>query len=309
MFNSIRIVKAFSSEDKELKLYDALLKENENQSLNSSLWWSTSMGVVGFMTYASLIFIVYVGMILVSNGEATPGDLSSFVLFALSVANSMKDISSSIMTIRGSLPIVKKVFDNLEEPPKIPYKGGKIPDDFKGVIKFEKVEFKYASSPRILKGVSLSIQPKDVIAFVGSSGGGKSTIISLLQRFYDVTGGQITVDGINIKEIDLKWFHEQIGYVPQDSILFSGTIEENICYGVENYSQTKLNRIIKMANADFIFNRNLFPDGLATTVGERGLKLSGGQKQRLAIARALMKEPKILIFDEATSSLDTESEA
>lgn len=146
------------------------------------------------------------------------------------------------------------------------------------------------------------------MAFAGRSGEGKSTIIALIQRLYDPTSGQILIDDVNLKDLNLKSFHSQIGYVPQDSILFSGTIEENLVYGVQNYTFEKLEKAIRLANADFIFNRNTFPNGLNTFVGERGANLSGGQKQRISIARALLKEPKILIFDEATSSLDAESE-
>jgi len=161
---------------------------------------------------------------------------------------------------------------------------------------------------KILNNISLSIKPGDSVAFVGMSGGGKSTIISILLRFYDVNDGHVKLDGVDLREIDLKWLHNQIGYVAQDPVLFSGTIEENIAYGLTGYSQDNLMKVIKMANADFVFNTNLFPDGLKSEVGEKGGRLSGGQKQRIAIARALMREPKILIFDEATSNLDANAE-
>jgi len=144
---------------------------------------------------------------------------------------------------------------------------------------------------------------------VGSSGSGKSSIISLIERFYDVSKGQILVDGENIKDLDLRWYHDHIGYVSQEPSLFSGTIEENITYGLENYTQADVEKALKLANAfDFVMNLAMFPQGLKTMVGDRGIKLSGGQKQRIAIARALIKNPKILIFDEATSALDADSE-
>ena len=193
---------------------------------------------------------------------------------------------------------------------KILYKGGKTIPNFQGTIEFRNVSFNYPASPEvsILHHISLVIRPGDSVAFVGMSGGGKSTIVSVLLRFYDVIRGEIRFDNVRIEDIDLQWLHGQIGYVSQEPSLFSGTIQENITYGVDTYAEGDLTRAIKMANAEFVFNTSLFPNALKSKVGERGDWLSGGQKQRIAIARALIRRPKILIFDEATSSLDANSE-
>ena len=163
----------------------------------------------------------------------------------------------------------------------------------------------------ILKGVSFSVPRNKVVALVGTSGCGKSSIISMIERFYEPTGGEILFDGIDIKTINPRWYHKQIAIVSQEPVLFSGSIIENITYGLEgeHYTDETLDDACRMANAyDFIHDKELFPEGYSTVVGERGVKLSGGQKQRIAIARALIRKPKVLLLDEATSALDAESE-
>jgi len=310
VFQNIKIVKAFSTEEYEIEKYKPLLKENLESSRISNIGWAGNMAFTGFYTHLSLAAIVYMGMYLVYQGEVSPGTLGSFLLFSMAVSNSFSAVSFNYVRLKESLPQCEKLFGLLDEKPKLPYKGGRILPDFQGRIEFSNVSFNYPLTPgiKILNNISLTIKPGDSVAFVGMSGGGKSTIISLLLRFYDVNDGHVKLDGVDLKEIDLKWLHNQIGYVAQDPILFSGTIEENIAYGLTGYSQDTLMRVVKMANAEFIFNTNLFPTGLKSEVGEKGGRLSGGQKQRIAIARALMREPKILIFDEATSNLDANAE-
>jgi len=310
VFQNIRIVKAFSTEEYEIAKYKPLLEENIESNRIANIGWAGNMAFSGFYQHLSLAAIVITGMHLVHKGEVSPGTLGSFLLFSMAVSNSFSAVSSGYVRLKESLPQCEKLFGLLDEKSKVPYKGGKIIDNFQGRIEFSNVSFNYPLTPdiKILNNISLSIKPGDSVAFVGMSGGGKSTIISILLRFYDVNDGHVKLDGVDLREIDLKWLHNQIGYVAQDPVLFSGTIEENIAYGLTGYSQDNLMKVIKMANADFVFNTNLFPDGLKSEVGEKGGRLSGGQKQRIAIARALMREPKILIFDEATSNLDANAE-
>ena len=162
---------------------------------------------------------------------------------------------------------------------------------------------------KVLQNFNLKITAGERIAICGSSGGGKSTIVQLLERFYDLSQGELLIDNINIKEYNVNYLRQNIGFVAQEPVLFSGTIEQNIAYGVEHYTIEDLHNAAELANAmQFIQDQSLFPQGFGTLVGERGTKLSGGQKQRIAISRALMKKPKILIFDESTSALDAESE-
>lgn len=181
-------------------------------------------------------------------------------------------------------------------------------DDLKGKITFENIDFSYPSRTQspIFKKLSLSVQPGTVIAIVGSSGSGKSTIGSLLLRYYDPLNGQVSVDNTNVKDINLRWWREQIGVVSQEPTLFAGTIAENIAYGREDASMEDIIEAATKANCSSFINT--FPDKYNTMVGERGVSLSGGQKQRIAIARALLKNPKVLVLDEATSALDSESE-
>ena len=307
---NIKIVKACSTEDVELDLFGKLLEKNQVHSKKLSFASSTNLAITDFFTNFTLLCIVFIGMNLVSSGEVSFGTLSGFLLYSMAVTMAFRDVSFSYIQVKEAIPDCQNIFHLIDQDSKVLYKGGRTIPNFQGTIEFKNVSFSYPTAPevQILHHLSLTIHPGDSIAFVGMSGGGKSTIVSILLRFYDVIRGEIKLDNIKIEDIDLQWLHRQIGYVSQEPSLFSGTVEENITYGIENYTEEDLKRAIKMANAEFIFNPNLFPNGLKSKVGERGGWLSGGQKQRIAIARALIRQPKILIFDEATSSLDANSE-
>lgn len=202
----------------------------------------------------------------------------------------------------------------LEYAPKINSEGGVVPAneaELHGQVTLKDVKFAYPTKKEVevLKGVTIDIQRNKVVALVGPSGCGKSSIISMIERFYDPASGQVLYNGLDVKTLNPRWYHRQIAIVAQEPVLFSGTIKDNIVYGLDKWDQELLDEACRNSNAyEFIHDKTLFPEGYETLVGERGVKLSGGQKQRIAIARALIRKPKILLLDEATSALDAESE-
>ena len=214
-----------------------------------------------------------------------------------------------------SLYIAEKLFNVIDYVPKIKsdHQGTKI--KLQGEIKLNNISFDYPSKKEatVLKNFSLCINKHESVGIVGSSGSGKTTLINLIERLYEVNSSEnpsdcITYDGVDIRQLDLKDLHRQIGYVCQEPALFKGTILDNVVYGVDKYTDEDVKTALKRARAEFVYDKEIFPNGLDTDVGERGIQLSGGQKQRIAIARALIKNPSILILDEATSALDSESE-
>lgn len=329
---SMRTVQSFAAEGKETSRYN--LKIGNPDEI--PLWWPPrspkttyrvgffkSLTVSGFFTFvfgAGFGFLnvtLWYGFYLVIQGEMTLGDLTAFNSFIITIGFAMGQIAGSISKIYEGMGASGRVFYLLDRVPAIPKpppeKGMKWdtikPESIEGNIEFENVCFRYPSRPEqmVLNNVSLKMPANSTTALVGSSGAGKSTIVSLLQRFYDINDGRITIDGHNLESLDLKWLRSRIGYVQQEPQLFGLTVKENLLYGVEReVSQEELEAASRDAHAhEFIAS---WPDGYDTLVGERGVKLSGGQKQRVAIARALLTNCRILLLDEATSALDAESE-
>jgi len=311
-FQNIRIIKAFSTEEKEYNTYCSRLDSTYGLEFgclitNICLWMLSS--ALGF---TALLYMIYQGGSMVASGEITSGSLTNFLISGLKASAAFNSIDKIIKRFATSLGACERIFEVLDYEPRIKtnWEAGKIKDTLKGNVQVSNLSFSYPtkSEVKVLKQVDVNINAGETIALVGASGSGKTTFTSLIQRFYDASGGDLKIDGENISNYNLKWLHQQIGYVPQEPSLFSGSIEENITYGVSEYTKTELDHAINLANANFILDKKQFPLGLETKVGERGTKLSGGQKQRIAIARAVIKNPKILIFDEATSALDAESE-
>lgn len=305
----ISIVKAFANEWYEIQRYRNKITNIVDLAIKGGQYRGYFASFIIFCLFGSIVAVVWYGVRLSIAGEMSVGQLISFVLYSTFVGASFGGIAELYAQIQKAVGATERVFELLDESPeRIKTVASQKPNTIKGDVTFNNVIFSYPSRKEIqvLKGVDFSAKFGQKIAIVGPSGVGKSTVASLLLRFYDVDGGTIEIDGKNINSFDLEELRGSISIVPQDVILFGGTIKENIAYGKPNATDEEIALAAKQANAlNFI---NGFPDKMETVVGERGIKLSGGQRQRIAIARALLKNPKILILDEATSSLDSESE-
>lgn len=261
----------------------------------------------GLMLASINLVAVWYGGLLHIRGDASIGDIMAFQWYALLLLNPVWQIVNSFSELQRSLAAMERVFEVLELPRDKPDRVGAVdaPDGI-DEIRFDNVDFHYNEDTPVLKNINLTVAGGTTVAFVGRSGAGKTTATDLVARFYDPTRGRITINGIDLRDIKLASYRRMLGIVQQDVFLFDGTIRENICYGRPNASQAAIVDAAKRANAaEFITE---LKDGYDTLIGERGVRLSGGQAQRMSIARAILADPQILILDEATSSLDTESE-
>ncbi|HHB3462244.1 TPA: SAV1866 family putative multidrug efflux ABC transporter [Staphylococcus aureus] len=305
----ISVVKSFAIEDNEAKNFD---KKNTNfltRALKHTRWNAYSFAAINTVTDIGPIIVIGVGAYLAISGSITVGTLAAFVGYLELLFGPLRRLVASFTTLTQSFASMDRVFQLIDEDYDIKNGVGAQPIEIKqGRIDIDHVSFQYNDNEApILKDINLSIEKGETVAFVGMSGGGKSTLINLIPRFYDVTSGQILIDGHNIKDFLTGSLRNQIGLVQQDNILFSDTVKENILLGRPTATDEEVVEAAKMANAhDFVMN---LPQGYDTEVGERGVKLSGGQKQRLSIARIFLNNPPILILDEATSALDLESES
>jgi ABC-type multidrug transport system fused ATPase/permease subunit len=305
----ISIVKAFANEWYEIARYNGKIKEIVKIAIKGGKYRGYFASFIIFCLFGAIVAVVWFGVRLSISGEMSVGQLISFVLYSTFVGASFGGIAELYAQIQKAVGATERVFELLEEiPEKIKDTLSDSEAKIKGDVSFKNVAFYYPSRKEIqvLKEVSFNANFGQKIAIVGPSGAGKSTIASLLLRFYDINGGEISIDGKNIYDYDLETLRGNMSIVPQDVILFGGTIRENIAYGKPNATEDEIIKAAKQANA-YQFIKG-FPEKFETIVGERGIKLSGGQRQRIAIARALLKNPRILILDEATSSLDSESE-
>ena len=303
------IIKSFAIESNESKRFGVENKEFLNKATDHAKWNALSFGVVNTITDIGPLLVIGFGAMSVIQGNLTVGVLAAFVAYMERLYGPLRRLVSSSTMLTQSIASMDRVFQLFDEEYDIEDKPNAIPlPASNGHVRFNDVTFKYHDDDSyVLRDINLDIQAGETVAFVGMSGGGKSTLISLIPRFFDVTTGSIEIDDYKITDVTVKSLRDQIGMVMQDNVLFSDTIKENILLGLSNATDGEVIEAAKQANAhDFIMN---LPQGYDTQVGERGVKLSGGQKQRIAIARVFLKNPPILILDEATSALDLESES
>ena len=306
--SAVRIVKAFNNEDKEIKKFSEANERTLQENLKGVQVEATITPIVEIIIALGSAAFLWYGGHKVLRGAMTTGELITFIGYIGLLVSPINILSRSYNRIQKGVGAAERIFKLLNIEEKVVEKDNakKMPA-IKGEVVFDEVDFSYKNDEKVLKEINLKIKPGEMIAIVGHSGAGKSTLVNLIPRFYDVDSGEVRIDGINIKDVTLKSLRKQIGIVPQETFLFKGTIEENISYGVENKTRDEVIEAAKKANAHQFIQE--FAQGYDTEVGERGVSLSGGQKQRISIARALLTEHKILILDEATSSLDLKSES
>jgi subfamily B ATP-binding cassette protein MsbA len=305
--SAIRIVKSFAMEDYEIDRFRSQTRRNYSISMKAIRLQGMLTPLVELLALVGLGIFIWYGGNAVYHMEMTPGELWTFILVIGYISNPVKKLSGMSNKIQHGLAAADNIFKLLDEKTDIIEPEEPVClEEIQGALDFANVNFCYQEGEPILKEINLKVKPGEVIALVGPSGAGKTTLVNLIPRFYDPTEGRICVDGTDLRDVELKTYRLQMGIVPQETVLFTGTIQENIAYGRIDASFAEIEVAAKAANADD-FIREL-PDGYRTVVGERGITLSGGQRQRVAIARAILRDPKILILDEATSALDTASE-
>jgi ABC-type multidrug transport system fused ATPase/permease subunit len=304
----INTVKAFTNEQFETRRYTLSLTKTVQAALKSNLYRGGFVSFVIIGLFGGIILVLWRAASLVQSGQMTIGDLTQFALYTIFIGASVAGLGELYGKVQSTLGASERILEILDEPTEPTHQPGAQPVQLQGNIAYEHVAFQYPTRPdlTVLQDITFSIRAGEKIALVGPSGAGKSTIVQLLMQFYELSGGQITIDGRPIGQYDLTELRRHIGIVPQETILFGGSIRENIAYGKTDATDDEIMQAARKANAwQFISS---FPEGLDTLVGERGIKLSGGQRQRVAIARAILKNPAILLLDEATSALDSESE-
>ena len=304
---SARVIKSFVREDYEVDRFDVENRANFRANMKNAQLMATLTPVVELVAAIGVTMIIWYGGNNVINGTITAGSLVAFLTYAVNISNPIKRLTRVIGNIQKALAAAQRVFMIIDMPEEIAEsRDAKQLPEVSGKVEFQNVSFAYDDKGNVITDLSFSVKPGEVIAIVGPSGAGKSTIANLLPRFYDVNKGDIKIDGHSVREVTLDSMREQVGIVPQETMLFNGSVYNNILYGRLDATKEEIEAAAKAANAhDFIMQ---LTDGYETKLGDRGVNLSGGQRQRIAIARAILKNPRILILDEATSALDTESE-
>ncbi len=308
VFSGIRLVQAFAAEDYELERFASEAEHNRQAKYATEQLKAIQNPVVGFMYAMSVLLLLLLGGWQISRNNLTGTQFATFVAAALLLIDPIAHITNNYNEFRQGEASVDRIFELMAIQPTVVEKSGATPlPAVTGKVEYRNVSFAYNTGEPVLQNLSLLAFPGEMIALVGPSGAGKTTLVNLLPRFYDPQMGQIFIDGIDIQEVTLRSLRRQIGIVPQETILFSGTIAQNIAFGQKEFNLKDVQEAAKIANAHQFISQ--FSQGYHTWVGERGVNLSGGQRQRVAIARAVLLNPSILILDEATSALDSESEA
>lgn len=308
VFSGIRLVQAFTAEEYEINRFSIEAENNRRSRFAAERIKALQFVVVGFLEAMSVIFLFFLGGWQISQGNLTGTAFVSYVAAVALLIDPISITTGNYNEFKQGEASVERIFELMNLQPLVIDKKEAIQvEKVEGIIEYKNVSFSYQENKPVLNKINLSVKKGETIALVGTSGAGKSTMVNLLPRFYDVTEGEILIDNLNIKDFTIKSLRKQIGIVPQDTNVFSGTIADNIAFGKQNFDISLVEKAAKIANADQ-FIREL-SQGYYSYVGERGVSLSGGQRQRIAIARAMFLDPPILILDEATSALDSESEA
>ena len=309
VFTQIRTVQSFTRESYENEAYVGAVNRARDEGLRRAMARASLTGAVTFAAFGAIVGVLWVGGRLVLDGALSPGTLVAFLLYAVTISGAITSLAGFWANLQEAAGAARRIFEILDHPVAIesPTLPRRLPTPVRGVVRYEGVTFRYEPHlPRVLDGIDLVLDEGVTVALVGISGSGKSTLASLIPRFFDVEEGSVTVDGIDVREMALDDLRTRIGIVPQEPMLFGGTVRENLLYGNLEASQAEIEEVSLAAHAaDFI---ETFPDGYDQVVGERGVTLSAGQRQRIAIARVMLERPKLLILDEASSSLDSESE-
>jgi ATP-binding cassette subfamily B protein len=307
-FSGIRLIRAFAAEEYEIERFGQEAEKNRRAKYAAAWLKAVQYPVVGFLYALSVLLLLLLGGWQISQGNLTGEEFGSYVFAVAMLIDPIAHLTDNYNEFKQGEASSDRIFELLALRPAVVEKLGAIAlPPVTGKVEYRNVSFSYKSDQPVLQQLSLLAFPGEAIALVGTSGAGKTTLVNLLPRFYDPQSGQILIDGTDIRDVTLRSLRRQIGIVPQETILFSGTIAQNIAFGQPQFDLKAVQEAAKVANAHQFISQ--FPDGYQTWVGERGVNLSGGQRQRVAIARAVLLNPRILILDEATSALDSESEA
>jgi subfamily B ATP-binding cassette protein MsbA len=305
--SGIRVIKSFAREEHEYNRFAAEAEEFYDIRVNVIKLWTLFMPLTQLAVSLGGVVLWWYGGTLITHQQVTLGTVIAFVGYLWMFYGPVNNIARVSDTIQRSLAAAERIFEVLDTEPDLADSPNAVQmPDIEGRVEFENVSFRYSSGEEVLKEIGITAKPGQIVALVGRSGAGKSSIVNLIPRFYDTTSGRVLVDGVDVRTVTQESLRRQIGIVLQDTFLFNGTIRENILYGRLGASDDEVLEAAKAANADEFIQ--YMPEGYDTLIGERGIKLSGGQRQRLAIARAILADPRILILDEATSSVDSESE-
>lgn len=310
VFTQIRTVQVFTRESFEARAFGEEIDATRDEGLKRAVARASLTGAVTFVAFGAIVMVLWEGGRLVLAGELTPGTLVAFLLYAVTISGAITSLAGFWGNLQEAAGAAKRIFELIDHPVTVrsPADPTPLPRPVTGELRYEGVTFRYGEDlPLVLKGIDMELHEGETVALVGSSGSGKTTLAGLLPRFFDVEAGRVTLDGIDVRDLQLSELRGAIGQVPQEPMLFAGTIRENLMYGDPEATEEEMLAAARAAHAhEFIED---FPDGYDQLVGERGVTLSGGQRQRIAIARVMLERPKVLILDEASSSLDAESEA